>query len=238
MNNTNGDTKTIPLFSSKEKLSFLALSLSFALLLCALSFLFAPLQKLGGIPYLVFYYTLQLLKLLYLFVSFGFMFVFAHREGLRSGLCAYLYYLAYEVLFQVFNAFLIIGDYPDVVIVITLFGSLIIEPFRMLCLFLLPYYLLLRNARAETKLPFLSLTSKLSCSNLTLLLLFFMIRMIEQIAATFTFIQENCYGMPSLLTKAEIGSIVFDFAFIPLSLAIAYAVIYVTERKLLQKLEA
>lgn len=231
-------TKTnIFLFSSRGKVIFLALSLGFSVLLFLLYFLFVPLQRIGGTPYLVFYYTLQLLKLAYLFVAFGFMFVFARREGLKSGLCAYLYYLSSELLFQLLNLFVSIGEYPDEVLVITFFGTLLTEGIRMLLLFLVPYLLFLRGARDETGVSLFSFASKLSCANIALTLLFFLVRMIEQIYATVTFIEENCYGLPSLLTNAEIGSIVFDFAFIPLSLAVAFFVIYFTERKLLRGIE-
>lgn len=238
MKKTRSTEPNIFLFSSREKLFFLALSLGFAVLLFLLYFLFLPLQRIGGALYLIFYYTVQLLKLAYLFVAFGFMFAFARREGLKSGLYAYLYYLMFELLFQLLNLFVSIGEYPDEVLVINLFGTLLTEGVRMLLLFLVPYLLFLRRAQEETGVSLFSFTSKLSSANIALVLLFFLVRMIEQIYATVTFIEENCYGLPSLLTSAEIGSIVFDFAFIPLSLAIAYAVIYVTERKLLQKLEA
>ena len=238
MNKTHGDSRNILLFSSKEKTFFLYLSLGFAILLFSLYFLFTPLQRIGGTPYLVFYYTVQLLKLVYLFTAFGFMFVFARREGLKSGLCIYLYYLSFELLFQLCLLFSYIGEYEEAVIVINFFGTLLTEAIRILVLFLIPCLLFLRHARDECGVFPFSIASKLTCANIALFLLFFLIRTVEQIYETFVFIRDNCYGMPSLLTKNEILSIVFDFAFIPLSLALAYAVIYVTERKLLQKLEA
>lgn len=238
MKKAQGKQDGIFLFTSRGKVFFLALSLGFAVLLFLLYFPFVPLQKIGGAAYLVFYYAVQLLKLSYLFVAFGFMFVFARREGLKSGLSAYLYYLSFELLFQLLNLFVNIGEYPDEVLVINLFATFFSEGLRMLLLFIIPYLLFLRGVSEETGVSLFSFSSRLSSANIALALLFFLVRMIEQIYETVTFIEENCYGLPSLLTSAEIGSIVFDFVFIPLSLTVAFFVIWFTERRLLQKIEA
>lgn len=230
--------KTSPPFARKlpEKniLIFSATVLAANLLLLAVYPLYNYLiERSGGIILIllyILYYSLQFLDIALSFFAFAFLFMRTRKEGIHGAVAVFLPLFLSKLFYQLLYGIIELQEYTFGIVATDLLLNYAFYVLLHILLFLPLYYVFLRGNRDDVAI--FAPGQPLFTANAILALLFFLARMIIQIVKTVNFINDQYYGIPSLMNAAEVALMIWDFLFIFISVSLAYILLCKTEKRL------